>query len=264
MNSKNISENFVDPNLIAEAYEATVEQLEFLPYLLQDIWSLGTDTNQILNLFSLINLSPCNSKILDLGSGKGANSIAVAEKFDIRVKEIDAFKPFVDVAIEKSKEKKLDHLTTFICGDIKYLLCKESGYDAVILASVGKIWGDYKTTIKNIREVIKPGGYLIIEEGFLKANAEVQSDLYYSYDELLKQITAFNDEIIHEIIYPEEILTVQNKQYNKWIQERVEELYLLRPDKKQIIKQYVERQIEECNFLEKNFTSALWLIKLID
>ena len=258
---KNNSENFVDPHLIAEAYEATVEQLKFIPYLLQDLWSLGTNPVQIAEMIGLLNLLPGDSKILDLGSGKGANGITIAEKFRIKVKGIDAFKPFVDIAIEKAKEKKLDHLTNFICGDIKYLLSSERDYDAVILASMGNIWGDYKTTIKNIRDVLKPGGYILIEEGFLKENTEAGNELYLPYDEIKKQLTIFNDKIIKEIIFPDECLIKQNLQYNRWIQNRAEELYLLHPEKKNIIKQYMDRQIEECRFLEKNFTGALWLLR---
>lgn len=261
--NKNNSRKNKNLSQIAEAFEATVEQLEFIPYLLQDLWALGSYTDQIIELVNTINFSATKLKVLDLGCGKGANSIAIAEKFGISVKGIDGFEPFVEIAIKKSKEKNLSQLTSFICGDIKKLLSRESDYDLVLLASVGKIWDDYKTTIKNIRNVLKPGGYILIEEGFIKDKTKIKNHLYLTYDELVKQITFFKDEIVKEIIFPDEWLKLQNQQYNKVIQKRAEELYLLRPEKKPIIQQYVKRQIEESKFLEQNFRSAMWLIKKI-
>ena len=245
----------------AEAFEATVEQLQFIPYLLQDLWALGSYTNEIIKIIDKINLSPGKSKVLDLGCGKGANSIAIAQKFGVYVKGIDGFEPFIYDAIKKAKEKNVDHLTSFICGDIKNLLENKPEYNLVILASVGKIWDDYKTTIKNIRNVLNPSGYLLIEEGFITDKTKVKNDLYFEHEELVKQFTSFNDEIVKEIIFPDEWLINQNAQYNKVINNRAEELYLLHPDKKPVIRRYVERQIEECKFLEENFRSAMWLIK---
>jgi len=90
--------------IIAEAYEVEVEAVEFLPYLLQDLWALGSYPDQIVEVISSLNLQKDRTRILDLGCGKGALSISLAKKFGYKVKGIDAFSSFIEFANEKSKE----------------------------------------------------------------------------------------------------------------------------------------------------------------
>jgi 2-polyprenyl-3-methyl-5-hydroxy-6-metoxy-1,4-benzoquinol methylase len=245
--------------IIAEAYEAEVEAVEFLPYLLQDLWALGSYPDQIIKVISELSLGKEKAKFLDLGCGNGALSISIAEKFNCNVKGIDAFSAFIEKAKVKASEKNVSNLTSFICGDVKELIENEKDYDVVILSSVGPIWDDYSTAVKKIRKSLKPFGYLILEEGFIADN--IINENYLSHKEIVEQIISSGDEIVKEIIFPREWLVELNKQNNKFIQQRAAELYNKYPDKVDIIKQYVDGQVSECEFLEKNFQSALWVLK---
>jgi len=250
-------------NIIADSFEAKVEQIEFLPYLLQDLWALGSYPDQIVEVISSLNLPKENTRVLDLGCGKGILGISLAKRFGYKVKGIDAFSSFIEFANKKSKEYNVSNLCEFVCGDIKELIENESGYTVAVLSSVGQIWGNYISTIKKIRDCVLPEGYIILEEGFLVENSGVENENYISYESIVKQITSAGDVIVKETIFPGEWLVELNIQNNKFIQQRAAELYKKYPDKVKIIKQYTDRQISECEFLEKNFRSAMWVLKKI-
>ncbi|RJP70058.1 MAG: class I SAM-dependent methyltransferase [Ignavibacteriales bacterium] len=249
--------------IIADAYEAEIEVVEFLPYLLQDLWALGSYPDQTVEEILSLNLPKETTRILDLGCGKGILGISLAKRFGYKVKGIDAFSSFIEFAKEKSKEYNVSNHTEFVCGDIKEMIENESGYTVAVLSSVGQIWGSYTSTIKKIRECVLPGGYIILEEGFLVENSGIENQNYISYESIVNQITAAGDEIVKETIFPGEWLIELNKQNNKFIQQRAAELYEKYPGKAEIIKQYAHRQIAECEFLEKNFRSAMWVLKKI-
>ena len=107
----------------------TTEIIPFLPYLLQDFWELGSDPEIMTELIDkYIRLSE-NTRILDLGCGKGAVSVKTAQKLGVKVKGIDLIPEFVEFAEQKAKEYKVDDLCEFETGDINEAVKTESGYD---------------------------------------------------------------------------------------------------------------------------------------
>ena len=74
----------------------------YLPYILQDLWELGTSPEVVLNLVKKHTTNQSNLKILDLGCGKGAVSIKLAKELNCQCHGIDAVKEFIDEAKNKA------------------------------------------------------------------------------------------------------------------------------------------------------------------
>ena len=89
---------------VADSLEVDKKLLPYMPYLLQDLWALGSAVDEILDLFSTLPLSPGAAKVLDLGCGKGAVSIQIASKFGFDVVGVDAMPEFLKDAHRKSSE----------------------------------------------------------------------------------------------------------------------------------------------------------------
>ena len=69
---------------IADSLEADQNLLPHMPFLLQDLWALGSSVDHILELTASLDLKPDQTRILDLGCGKGAAAIQIAERFGFR------------------------------------------------------------------------------------------------------------------------------------------------------------------------------------
>ena len=50
---------------VAKGFDATPQLIPFIPYLLQDLWALGSSPHLIIKILKSLNL-PNTSKVLDL------------------------------------------------------------------------------------------------------------------------------------------------------------------------------------------------------
>ncbi|MGD8782187.1 MAG: class I SAM-dependent methyltransferase [Ignavibacteria bacterium] len=256
-----MNQNF--ENTVAKSLDISKEMTPLLPELLKGMFDLGGDVNNAVELFSVTNLGS-DSKVLDLGCGKGAILIALAEKFGIGGIGIDGMKAFIDEAKRVSIEKNLTDLLKFKYGDIFKAVEIYTDFDLVVFASIGPIFGDYIKTIDGLRKTIREGGYIIFDDGFLNDSKCKKRSGYENCltdEELINQLTFYNDVIIKEIITPKEETAAVNKRYMNIIQNNAIELKERLPDKSKIIDEYLKNQIKECEFLNSSFTSATWLIQ---
>jgi len=63
--------------------------VDYIPYLLQDLWALGGDPNIVIKLLERNNLLQDYKKVIDLGCGKGATIIELALRYNESYKGIE-------------------------------------------------------------------------------------------------------------------------------------------------------------------------------
>ena len=80
----------------------TPDVVPFLPYILQDFTELGSRASSLTKIIGELK-SPGKIHVLDLGCGKGAITMAIAETFDSDCLGLDAMGDFI---IEAELEKK--------------------------------------------------------------------------------------------------------------------------------------------------------------
>lgn len=83
------------------------ELFSYLPYILQDIWEIGTDPATVIGFMQKFFKSFQNLKVLDLGSGKGSVAIRVAAELKCHCHGIDALPEFVAFSNQKQLNSKL-------------------------------------------------------------------------------------------------------------------------------------------------------------
>ena len=249
---------------IARTMEASQGIIPYLPELLVDLWALGSSPEIIANLLKYRDLSPAATKVLDLGCGKGAVSITIAKELGFQVVGVDGNKEFLNQAILKARENKVADLCSFQIADIRTFIKTANNFDVVILASLGNILGDYPKTIARLRRVIRPDGYIILDDGFLKPGKQVKRSGYEHYagrDVVKKQLTHMGDLLVEEIVLPDESTRTINQEYLNAIKRRGRELIRSKPALKELISCYIATQEEECDFIDQNLTSAIWLLQ---
>ena len=246
----------------------TTDLLPFLPYLLQDFWELGSDPDVMIRLIKdHVSLSP-EACLLDLACGKGAVSVKIAERLKIKVKGIDILPEFIEYAKHKATEHHVTDLCGFVVGDINEAVKTEKDYDIVIFGAAGIVLGEPSEMLRKLKSVIKPGGYILIDEGYLPDNVK-QSDLKCNSYELLsgKQWAALFKEAGLDLIE-----AVSDKSTDipasgdsdtgmAFIRARANELTLKHPEKKDIFEGYVRGQQNEYDDIENTIICVTWLLR---
>lgn len=248
----------------------SAELLPFLPYLLQDFWELGSDPGVMIELISKhIKLSE-DTRVLDLACGKGPVSVKIAQKLKIKVKGVDIIPEFIEFAIQKAKEVNVSHLCEFIVEDINKAVQKERGYDCVIFGSVGNVLGDLRNpveTLNKLKETVKPGGYILIEEGYIPDEGDRQDirhngDIYLFKSQWMDSFKEAGLELVETASGHSEGNLDSNSGMAA-ITARANELIEKHPDKKELFEGYIRSQQNEYDDIDDSLVCVTWMLKKI-
>ena len=247
---------------VAQAMETDVRLLPLLPELLTDLWELGPSAEQVIAALESVGVAP-DSTVLDLACGKGAVAVALAEKLGARVEGIDAFRPFLQSAQALATERGVSHRCRFQQGDIRNLLGQGAQYDIALLLSVGPVLGDYGQTIAELRGLVRAGGYIVIEDGFLADDVAhlPSAGGYVGHSETLRQLTACSDVVAREFICPMEQMRSVNQRNTDLIRQRASLVRARHPAFEQLIDEYVARQERETQILGTDVSCAIWVLR---
>jgi len=247
---------------VAQAMEADVRLLPLLPELLADVWELGPSAEQVVAALASVGVEP-GSTVLDLACGKGAVAVALAERLGVRVEGVDAFEPFLRDARELAAERGVADRCRFEQGDIRDRLGREEQNDVALLLSVGPVLGDYQRTIAGLRRLVRPGGVLLIEEGFLADGVppSPSTEGYVGHSETVRQLTACGDVVVQELLIPSEEARAVNQRNTERIRRRANLVRSRHPDFAALIDEYVARQERETETLGTEVLCALWALR---
>ena len=238
------------------------EVIEFLPYILQDFWELGTSADLVAGLIRKHKNNYQNIHVLDLGSGKGAVSVKLASELRCRCLGIDGISGFTDYANQKAKEYHVDDLCTFETGDIRTKIEPLGQYDVIVLGATGPIFGNYFDTLSGLSKHLAADGLIIIDDGYTDDNGGTSYPWAFHKSELLKQIHDAGMELADEIINDdtEDIEDQYNTELDN-INKRCQELVEKYPEKKHIFLEYRDRQKEEYGLLGSEVICSVMVIK---
>jgi len=255
--------NKTDETLARSLTAETTELLPFLPYLLQDLWELGSNPQDITKLIKKHVEISKDTKMLDLACGKGAASINIAKELGISVYGFDLLPDFINYAKQKAKEWGVEQLCHFACYDANKVVNTEKDYDCVIFGAAGNILGNPQETLTKLLKIVKPGGYIIFDEAYLPDDRNNNEVNFKNYDYLThdKWLSLFKKNglmLMDELPDTEEhdIDSVINS-----ITKRVNELIAKHPKKRSIFEKYIQSQLSEYEDMEYNVVGVTWMLQ---
>lgn len=246
---------------IAFAMEAPASLLPHLAYLLQDLPSLSGSEIDAVAVLAEVGF-PTGGTILDLGCGRGDIAIRMAQAFDASVTGIDAHAPFVALARRAAREAGLEDRCRFAAGDLRQALTGPARFDAALMIAVGPVLGDAAATVGPMRTVVRPGGWILIDDAYLPDDIAPPPDDagYLDRRAMETGLTRHGDTIVARRTYGP---TTQafNALTLETVPKRAAELAAAHPELKADLDRYVARQFEEVALMDGPVVPALWAIR---
>lgn len=237
-----------------------IELLTYLPFLLQDLREIGANPSTMISLIKQY-IKQDKLSILDLGCGKGAVSIKIAQEMNCTILGIDAFNEFIKSAQDFAKELNVDNKCKFEVDDIRIRINELSGFDIAILGAIGPVLGDLKTTLMVTSKSLKSEGYVLLDDGYIDDKSKTNYDRCLRKTEFYSQIKEAGFEIIHEEIFSKDMLEDSDSYIYDSIKMRANELIKNLPDKRDLIEGYLKSQELENQMLENEIVTGTWLLK---
>jgi Predicted O-methyltransferase len=250
--------------LAASLTAEQVDLIPYLPYLLQDLNALGTSPQVLISLINAFIPEPAKRKFLDLGCGKGAVSLAVAERFKASVTGIDIMPAFIESAAMEAEKRNLSKQCIFKTDDINNSVKLEVNYDCVILGAVGDILGEPEETLSKLSATVKDGGFIIIDDAYLREDGIPVKYVKHDYltkgqwQELFEQLGIT---VLAECNFDDSEIDKQNRADVLKIEIRAQELSDSFPDKRELFEGYVVSQHKECDDLCDAVVGVVWLLQ---
>ena len=255
-----------EQKLAASLTAESTELIPFLSYLLQDFTELGSSQTTMVKLLEKYASINETFTVLDLACGKGNVSVAIAEKFNVKVKGVDLLPDFVIAAINLATRHDLAHLCSFAVGDVNEAIKTEQGYDCVIFGAAGNILGNPAEMLIKLKNTIKPGGLILIDEGFLPEDATQEILQYNNYEmltekqwhtlfaesglQLLETENADNQADVADAVTGMANITI-----------RANELIAKHPNKRALFESYIQSQQNEYDDIDNNIICVTWILK---
>ncbi|MCP4152301.1 MAG: class I SAM-dependent methyltransferase [bacterium] len=236
--------------------------MPYLPYLLQDLWEIGTFPEEIIGLLEKHNITaPGYNSVLDLGSGKGAVSVKLAVRFGFEVHGIDGTPEFIAEAEKWAEKYRVMELCDFELGDMRLLVEDLQDYDIAILGSIGPIFGNIEESLTSVKKCLKPGGIIVLDDGYIEDDSIFLQEGLFKRSETMKQIAASGIEVLDEIVYDSQVIKDANTKMNAQIRQRAAQLTVKHPAQKKLFDDYSIIQEEESAILENSIKCATWLLR---
>ena len=238
----------------------TTDLIPYLPYLLRDLWELGSSPKDIIDMIQKNIQVSQKTRVLDLACGKGAVSVQVAKALGCNFKGVDIIPEFIDFANKKAKEHGVENLCMFKLGDINEVVEVEKDYDIVIFGAVGDVLGNPEETIQKLKSVVKNGGYILIDDVYGTDDSDG------SYPTKEKWLVFFQNtgvKLLDERFNEEDELKSLNDEQQEFIVYRANELKEKHPDKVHLFDSYIKSQQAECDELENEILGVTMLLQVI-
>lgn len=258
-----------DEEMVAYALEVDPQLLPYIDELLADLEELGSDAIEIAAVLEDLGVD-VSSSVIDLGSGKGYCAVEIADETGALVTGIELFEPFVISSRELAETADVADRVTFIHGNIGALAGTLPPADAIVFAAMGDVLGPLDETVGIIRQYVKPGGYMVISDVFVKpgGNSDYPGfENYAPHAATQRRLTAHGDVLLREILGADDDEEDDEDEDEVWVDEvdlirqRAATVASQHPEMAAAIEKFVESQAAEGEFIDENMTDALWVLR---
>ena len=232
----------------------------FLPYIFQDVWELGAVPGTVIDIVRRHARDLSRLRVLDLGCGKGAVSVRLAEALRCRCFGLDGIQEFIQFAADKAAAAGVGDLCSFEVADIRTRIEALGRFDVIVLGAIGPVFGDYLVTLETLTPHLAEGGLVVVDDGYLPDDSSRAHPRVLKRGDLLRQIAAAGMRIVEEVCVADEELERLDQALSLALERRCAEFMTKCPEQKALFEDYVRLQAEESEFLKGDVVCAILAI----
>lgn len=239
------------------------ELVPFLPYLLQDLWELGTPAKYVIAMLRRNNVALNGLRILDLACGKGGIGIPLARE-GAAVTMVDIMPEFVDYARRIAGTHGVVEKCVFMTEDVAVTARRERDWDCAVFLGTGDVLGAPAATVELLAGTVRPGGYVVLDETHVAGDGDESVRFAYKHPRHDDWLAAFANAGLTLLDSDEgdgEEMARANAECNRVIARRAAELSAEHLDKSALFGGYLASQMDECADLENTVEGAVCLLR---
>lgn len=255
--------NFEQIDSVKHSLDLTSDRLvEYVPYLFQDFWEMGTDTRYMIDLLRQQDSFTPDTMILDLCCGKGATLIKLVQEFGWQGIGVDIVGDFISQANMEAFGKRVKQQVEFIEQDISLFLKKNvKKFDIIVFSYDTQILGKLDEALETLSHHLSSDGYVIIEADYQSYQFAIgleESETESAEDLIIK--SPLN--IVAKQVWDHVQHNQQNQHYMDWLKKRVGELKQQKPELSREFDQFIEHQAAITKqYKDNDISCATWLLK---
>lgn len=249
--------------MIAYALEIDPALLPYVPELLADLEELGSDAEWIVEVLEALEL-PDATTVVDLGCGKGAVSVEIADELDFTVTGIELFEPFIESCEALAESTGVAELCEFRHGDVLEMAATTGPFDVAVYAALGDVLGGPDETVRAIRQYVKPGGFMIISDLYLVEGGSRDFpgfERYSDQDATAALLTAHGDTLEKVVTATDDDDEEDDVDEGALIRQRAEALAQRFPAQREGLLAFADDQAAENAFIDSNLVDAIWVLR---
>ncbi len=233
-----------------------------IEFLTADLEDLGVTAAAAFAFLRPLRLAE-GATALELGCGRGALAVKLAEELKLDVTGIDAHAPYVEAARTRAESHGVADRCRFRCEDPRETLARPATYDVALMIGRGDLLGDQAAVVGALRRAVREGGRIVVDDGYL-ATEGVTAPGYEGHadrDGTARRLTLHGDTVLMRWDWPPETTRRDNRQNAALIGGRVAEAKERWPDLAAAIDTFVQRQEAETAALGDVVRCALWVLR---
>ncbi|MBX3378268.1 MAG: class I SAM-dependent methyltransferase [Phycisphaeraceae bacterium] len=235
----------------AASVGASPALVPFLGLLFEGVDSLGSSPARVVRMLRNARVGP-GSRVLDLGCGKGAAAIALAQTLGCRCTGIDAVPEFVAAANAAARQRGVSKLCEFRAGNLRQF-ARAGAYDAAIMLGVL----DVERGRRVLRRSVRPGGVYILDDAVAVRPRRGCPTL----DEARRILTRGGDRIEVEDLWTPQQTLRQEEQLHRQLSRNAARIAMSHPRLQRSLASFLQRQQRAARELQTRFQPVQWMVR---
>jgi len=251
---------------ISNTFGIDIELVPFIKKLYLDVYEMGSSPELIVKILEPLIYPKIDTHVIDLGCGKGAVSLSIADKLNFNVTGTDIYPPFIEEAKRRAVDMNVARYCLFGVEDFELTLHKIRDYNIAVGASIAGYFGGIEKTCDWLRKMVSVGEYVVIEDGYINENSKFKETgwgHYRSYEETIALLDPHRKIIRDEIKKDSDAIIETNERYISSLEQGADRIITQRPDLAPKLNSYIEKQREYSKIMNENIKGAIWLIQKI-
>jgi ubiquinone/menaquinone biosynthesis C-methylase UbiE len=148
--------------LVDAYFQATAPEWEAIYQRQEDVYARIYQQRRMVARSLVDKMAlPENAHVLEIGCGPGLTTVALAQR-GYSVPAIDTLSEMIETTRNRARQVSLQHRVVASIGDVRNLAFPDNSFQLALMIGVTEWLDSLRQPLKEIAQVIAPGGFLIV------------------------------------------------------------------------------------------------------